>query len=162
MEIMIVVVIVLVIIFVWGGVDNNRPVKDWSDDKLSRMHGKLIYAATANSKAGNHAKASEHIKKAKEVEEEIENRKQRRIKELGDKQFDFNNTADFAELARLMAEKSFALLQKTMSEYSCSEDRAKEIVSARIDALTKDYMNKGMSEDDAGEKAMKDILGIIS
>ncbi|WP_028672383.1 hypothetical protein [Saccharospirillum impatiens] len=162
MEIIIGIVVVVVIIMFFGGIDNNRPVTSWSNDKLERMHGKLLYAASAQAKAGNFQKSEEHSRKAQEVEQEIERRKQARIKELGEKTFDPNNTSDFAELTKIMAEKSLQLLNKTMSENSCTEDEAKEIVSQRIETLASEYVMEGMNDEDAKQKAISKILGINS
>lgn len=162
MEILIIVVVVIAVFWIIGGIDNNRPVSSWSDEKLSRMLGKLHHAASAQLNAGNYEKSGEHSNKAKEVEEEIERRKQNRIKELGEKQFDFNNTQDFAELAQLMAEKSLNILHRTMHENSCGEEEAKEIVSKKIEALTKKYTDEGLDEEEASEKAMQELLGINS
>ncbi len=162
MEVLVVVVVIFVIIWILGGADNNRPVSDWSDDKLLRMHGKLLYAASAQAKADNYEKMMEHTNKAKEVAEEIERRKKIKIKELGEKTFDNMTTQEFSELSRLMAEQSLNLIKTTMQKHLCSEEEAMEKISNKIEALTKDYMEQGLNKEDASEKAMQVILGMSS
>jgi hypothetical protein len=49
MEIVIGIIVIAVIIFVIGGMDNDRPVSEWSDEKLVRMREKLPFAIIACS-----------------------------------------------------------------------------------------------------------------
>lgn len=162
MEIILIIVVVVVIFLVIGGIDNDRPVSDWSDEKLERMLPKLEYAASAQIQARNLDKHNEHKKKAQEVKDEIEKRKQAKIEEIGEKTFDPNNTEEFAQLAQIMAEKSMNLLRTTMQENNCSEDEAKVIVANEIETLTKENINAGMNEEEANEKAFNQLLGIKS
>ena len=72
MEIVIgIVVAIVVIIFMVGGVDNDRPVSKWSDEKLVRMREKLQRAASANFDAGNMNAYKRHTEKKQEVDNEI-------------------------------------------------------------------------------------------
>ena len=162
MEVLAVIVVIFVIIWILGGADNNRPVSDWSDDKLLRMHRKLLYAASVQAKANKYEKIMEYTNKAKEVAEEIERRKKIKIKELGEKTLDNMTIQEFSELSRLMAEQSLNLIKVTMQTHLCSEEEAMEIISKKIERLTDDYMEQGLSKDDASEKAMQVILGMNS
>ena len=95
MEIVISVIIIFVVILILGGLDNNRPVKSWSDAKLARMHGKLLRASSASSQAGYFEKASEQSQKAKEVEQEIERRKLQQAQGSDAKNLDVDNIQEF-------------------------------------------------------------------
>lgn len=70
MEIVIGIIVVLVLVFIFGGMANNRPVQDWSDEKLARMHDKLLHVASLQTPLNK----GEHYAKAKEVENEIKRR----------------------------------------------------------------------------------------
>lgn len=71
MEIALFVILALVVVaFVVGGIDNNRPVSEWSDDKLSRMHGKLLHLAGLKMQAGDY-KADKNDLLLDEVKKEI-------------------------------------------------------------------------------------------
>jgi TPR repeat protein len=78
MEIVLIIIGIVVVILIAGGVDNNRPVSEWSDQKLMRMHGKLLHAARTAQEAGNFAQAQQRADKAAEVEDEIRRRVQSR------------------------------------------------------------------------------------
>ncbi len=71
MEILIGIIVVAVIIFIIGGIDNDRPVSEWSDEKLIRMREKLQRAASANFDAGNMNAYKKHADKKQEVDNEI-------------------------------------------------------------------------------------------
>lgn len=71
MEIILGVIVLAIIIFVVGGIDNDRPVSEWSDEKLVRMREKLQKAASANFDAGNMESYKQHSEKKKEVDNEI-------------------------------------------------------------------------------------------
>lgn len=71
MEIVIGIIVIAVIIFVIGGMDNDRPVSEWSDEKLVRMREKLQRAASANFDAGNMDSYKKHADKKQEVDDEI-------------------------------------------------------------------------------------------
>lgn len=71
MEIVLGIIVIAVIIFVVGGIDNDRPVSEWSDEKLVRMRVKLQKAASANFDAGNMDSYKKHADKKKEVDDEI-------------------------------------------------------------------------------------------
>lgn len=71
MELLIIFAVLFFAVLVIGGIDNDRPVSQWSDRKLDRMHGKLLYAAKAKSAVGDHGGAKELISKAEEVLLEI-------------------------------------------------------------------------------------------
>lgn len=79
MEIVLIIVGVFVLLLIFGGIDNNRPVTSWSDDKLLRMHGKLLHAARTAQDAGNMQQAKERTEKAHEVESEIRRRAESRV-----------------------------------------------------------------------------------
>ncbi|MEX8503793.1 MAG: tetratricopeptide repeat protein [Leptothrix ochracea] len=71
MEIVIGIIILAIIIFVVGGIDNDRPVSKWSDEKLARMRDKLQRAASLNFDAGNMNAYKKHADKKKEVDDEV-------------------------------------------------------------------------------------------
>jgi len=62
-----VVIAIFVVTQVIGAIDNNRPVKNWSNDKLYRMHPKLMRVA----RLSDGEKASKFYRRAEEVEQEI-------------------------------------------------------------------------------------------
>ena len=68
---LIVVVAVVLIILVMGGVDNDRPLSEWSDDKLVRMRVKLGNAANAHFTAQNMNNYKKYADKKVAVENEI-------------------------------------------------------------------------------------------
>lgn len=142
MEIVIWVVIVIAVIFWLGGLDNNRPVKNWSDDKLIRMHPKLL--------------AARQYEKSQEVKEEIERRAElARANAL----LDTIQPLDIA-MMQAMAKNTTILTVKTMEEHSCSEDQARTIIGERMDALKMKYTMQGCDEDTATHNALKE-LGLI-
>jgi uncharacterized membrane protein required for colicin V production len=63
MEIVIGIIIIAVIIFIIGGMDNDRPVSEWSDEKLVKMREKLQRAASANMDAGDFSAYKKHSDK---------------------------------------------------------------------------------------------------
>lgn len=71
MEFVIGIVVIVVIIFIIGGMANDRPVSEWDDGKLVRMRDKLQTAASANMRAGNHEAYKKHADKKQEVDDEI-------------------------------------------------------------------------------------------
>lgn len=158
MEILISIVILFAIIWILGGIDNNRPVSKWSDEKLNRMYSKLHYASSAQAKAGNYNKSMEHLEKAREVEAEVLRRKQARAAKIEGE--GLNSSSDFSELAQVIAERSMKLLESTMRENLCSEEEAKEIISKRIDQLRTMYIDNGFDQEHANERAMQELLGI--
>lgn len=71
MEIVLGIIVLAVIVFIAGGIDNNRPVSKWSDEKLVRMREKLQRAANVNFDARNMNTYKKHADKKKEVDDEI-------------------------------------------------------------------------------------------
>ena len=71
MEIILGLIVIAIIIFVVGGIDNDRPVSEWSDEKLVRMREKLENAASANFDAKNMVSYKKHTDKKKKINNEI-------------------------------------------------------------------------------------------
>ncbi|WP_019675178.1 hypothetical protein [Arsukibacterium perlucidum] len=145
MEIVIGIIIVVVILFVLGGMDNNRPVKDWSDDKLNRMHPKLMNAR--------------QYEKADEVKKEIERRQQERKAEEILNQLPQQGSSEM-DMLHKMAANMAKLTQTVMAENSCSEEEANAIISKRIETIEANLKAQGLSEDEVSERALKE-LGLI-
>lgn len=67
MEIVNCIIVVAIILFIVSGMDNDRPVSEWSDEKLVRMREKLQRAASANFDAGNMNAYKKHADKKKKL-----------------------------------------------------------------------------------------------
>lgn len=165
MEILIVIIVVVVILFIVGGMDNNRPVSSWSDDKLHRMQEKLSYAGNASANAGQYESAQKHYEKLEEVKAEIEKRKARSVDELvtkvsGLSPVDALNSNDMAQFIGMMGNKMAELTVRTMNENSCSEERAREIISAKIEEIESELRNQGLSENEVAEMSMKRLFSL--
>jgi TPR repeat protein len=103
MEIVIGIIVIAVIIFVIGGMDNDRPVSEWSDEKLVRMREKLQRAASANFDGGNMNSYKKHADKKQEVEDEIFKRE----KAVQDKQAsEFQNNSILPEEDSVITDKA--------------------------------------------------------
>ena len=165
MEILIVIVVVVVVLFIFGGMDNSRPVSSWSDDKLHRMQEKLSYAGSAATTASQYESAKKHFDKLEEVKAEIEKRKSQRAEELVTKvagldPVDALNSNDMAQFIGMMGSKMAELTIQTMNENSCSEEQAKEIISAKIEEIESELRSQGLSENEVAERAMKRLLSL--
>lgn len=161
--VLIVVVVVFVILFIVGGADNNRPASSWSDEKLQRMQGKLAYAGSAAMKAGQHKSAKEHYDKLEEVKVKIERRKAQRARDLVSKVSTLDvsealNSNDLAQFIGMVGSKMAELTTRIMNENSCSEERAREIISAKIEEIESELKSQGLSQDQVAEESMKRIL----
>ncbi|MEX0739055.1 MAG: hypothetical protein WD071_06920 [Pseudohongiella sp.] len=145
--------------------DNNRPVSSWSDDKLHRMQAKLQYTGSAATKAGNYESAKKHFEKLEEVKAEVEKRKTRSADDLVTKVSGLNpvdalNSNDMAQFIGMMGNKMAELTTRTMKENSCSEEQAKEIISARIEEIESELRHQGLSEDEVAATSMKRLLSL--
>lgn len=161
MEITIAIIAIIVIVLFIGGVDNNRPVKDWSDEKLLRMHNKLLKASSLEYGANNFEKALELSNKAKEVEEEINKRQQGVNKEI-------NNALDGAlsDTERMMkkTEEVFESQKNRLTSLGLSESEIKSKISMRMRQLisfreSELMSNKNINRLEAWEQSIKDVLG---
>lgn len=160
MEIVIGIVVLVVIVLFLGGLDNNRSVEQWSDDKLLRMHGKLLHASNMAYKANRPNKALELSQKAEEVKNEIT----RREKNIG-KQYANALDDSFKDMEKwrikrkeiIESRKDIIEIQgKSEEEYD--EELAKKIIKMTI-LLEDEYMKShNLTQLEAYEKANKEIL----
>jgi hypothetical protein len=160
MEIVLVIAVILVIALVIGSMDNNRPVSDWSDEKLLRMHDKLNKAANAAFMAKDYNKSGEHQEKFKEVGEEIKRRQNAAFSQKSGKSASDLSQQEQMNLMQVAAQRSAALMQETMQNNKCTEPEAKKIIASKIDAITQDFIKQGHDPDSANERAIQKILGL--
>lgn len=163
MEILIVIVLVIVVLFILGGMDNNRPVTSWSDDKLHRMQAKLSYAGSAAMSAGQYDSAKKHYDKLEEVKAEIEKRKTQQTSDLSLNIKQLNKEEalrpdDMPRLIGIMGDKMSELTTRIMIKHSCSEAQAGDIISTKIKEMESDLRLKGLSEDQVAEALLKMLL----
>ena len=144
-----IVVGIAIFAFVFGTMDNNRPVASWSSDKLHRMHLKLLKAANAQFKLGNYSDSTKYSDKAKEVDAEIKRRGQLLLGLV-------TNVVKDATVATAKLKK---LIDRTMAENTCNRDQAAAIVSEKLGALATEYVRQGLNQNDANEKALAQLLG---
>jgi hypothetical protein len=144
MEIVLVIAVILVIALVIGSMDNNRPVSDWSDEKLLRMHDK----------------SCEHQEKFNEVGEEIKRRQNAAFSQKSGKSASDLSQQEQMNLMQVAAQRSAALMQETMQNNKCTEPEAKKIIASKIDAITQDFIKQGHDPDSANERAIQKILGL--
>ncbi len=144
-----IVVGIAIFAFVFGTMDNNRPVANWSSDKLHRMHLKLLKAANAQFKLGNYADSTKYSDKAKEVDAEIKRRGQLLLELV-------TNVVKDATVATAKLKK---LIDRAMAENTCNRDQAAAIVSEKLGALSTEYIKQRLNQNDANEKALAQLLG---
>jgi DNA-directed RNA polymerase subunit F len=151
MEIVLIIIGVFVVVLIIGGISNNKPVSEWSDEKLDRMHGKLLRAAQTERAVGN-------TNKAQEVLTEIGKRMQ-----LRDAARDANRIAErMAEPENKKAiedlsNKTFEVLNNAMKKHNLTLPEAHEMLSKKIQELELKYLNSGLSPEAATEAAINEL-----
>lgn len=157
MEIVLIIVGIFVVLLVFGGIDNNRPVESWSDEKLQRMHGKLLHAAGTAQNAGNIQQAKERIEKANEVEIEIRKRMERNS--INQKVNEIVNIANsdmgavLADIGLKMGDIYFAAQRKL----NVSQEESYKIIDQEVIETEKKYRAKGYDEDNSTIKAIYEL-----
>jgi hypothetical protein len=153
MEIALVAIaVVAIVIFIVGGMDNNRPVDEWSDEKLARMHEKLVRLASIKIKAGNYKSDKndlllDGVKKeiiARQMAHDIGGAVAEGVKERSQR-----NIKEWAE-----AVENYSLKNNTTKE------KAHEILSTMMPQLIKKYHAMGHSQSDATDFALNEIKNV--
>lgn len=160
MEIILIVVGVVVLLFVIGGIDNNRPVTSWSDEKLTRMHDKLIHAARTAQAAGNMEQAKSSLDKANEVKLEVQRRT--KDKEMNSKIDEAVQIANDPEMNSILADigiKMGYIYHAAQKKYDIPESEAYEVIDQELIDVEKKYQQQGYDEDSSTIKAVEEIYG---
>lgn len=167
MEILIGIGVVLVLVFIFGGIANNKPVRDWPDDKLIRMHGKLLNASKLQT---NSNKRLELFNKAEEVLNEINRRQgkppQQKIFETTSPQSDIEKKADKDLDAKEMLDsvgltddiENSGGISSFIEEQAIIQNRIVEGLPNLFDVLFKISIDNGMKENEAKENAKYRLL----
>lgn len=153
MEIALIAIVALVIVaFVVGGMDNNRPVSEWSDDKLARMHGKLVHLAGIKMKAGDY-KTDKNDLLLEEVKKEIIARQVKH--EMG---------AAFAEKVNERSKNNAAAWDLAVNNHSkknnTTKEKSHETLSAIMPKLISKYQSMGHDQLAATDLALDEIKNI--
>lgn len=154
MEIVGIIVLIAVVALIIGSIDNAKPVTSWPDEKLQRMYGKLLHASTVAVRAGDREQAKAHLDKAKEVQKEIEARRSNVIRQSAERLAEEKG----AEI-RSVGQKSAEAIQKIMSEQGVDYQTAGSILVKRMEEAHAKYVKQGMTDDQADEAAMKEVIG---
>lgn len=138
---------------------NFRPVSDWSDEKLQRMHKKLLKAAHTSRNVGNHDASKKYSDRAKEVLDEIGKRVNKRTPENSmNGAIAALSSKESRDIAKEYAEKTLAILEETMQEFNVGIEDAHAIISKKINELEAKHRANGLDSDDATEAAIRDLF----
>jgi len=148
-----------------GGIDNNRPVKEWSSEKLERMLPKLQSLASGQMSAGNYEKAKELSDKANEVIAEIGRRRNqfepKTAKMAFSQESRKKNEPETPELIKLINQKSAEQIRYLQScSRNCSTEEAASILADRVEIRFQQLKNLGFPDEPAKERALFDALEI--
>ena len=168
MEIALIIAGIIIFIFIIGGMSNNRPVEDWTDEKLIRMLPKLQHARSTAMNVSNHEQAKGQDDKIKEVEAEIGRRvesvinrnKDKPLKEISMNLMSQGKSEQAAMVAQLMSNKTNEKLAEIQSSKNCSREEANTIMSEMIMEEQQELFQSGVSEDFSGEMAYRKIVGL--
>lgn len=168
MEIILIIAGVIIFIFIIGGISNNRPVEDWSDEKLIRMLPKLQHARSAAMNASNHGHFQRHNEKIEEIEKEIERRvelviKQNRSKSLKEISMNLMSQGKIEQagiVPHIMSNKTNEKIAEIQGSKNCSREAANTIMSEMIMKEQQELVKSGVSEDFSGEMAYRKIIGL--
>jgi DNA-directed RNA polymerase subunit F len=147
-----------VVLLVIGGISNSKPVSEWSDEKLDRMHGKLLHAAQTERAVGNTEKSIEHTNKAQEVLTEIGKRMQLRdaardANRIAERMAEPENKKAMEDLSK----RTFEVLNNVMKKHNLTLPEAHEMLSKKIQELELKYLNSGLSPEAATEAAINEL-----
>ena len=162
MEIILGIVVIVVIIFIISSIDNNRPVSDWSDEKLHRMHGKAIRASSAAYRAGQSGQGKIYSEKADEISAEI-NKRQRSIEES--LQNALSNSFNDIEKLNKKRKEVYLALKESLDQQGISEEAFDTALDTTMRKMMlffeNEYVEKGnMSQIEAIEKSIETVLNL--
>lgn len=160
MEIIIGAIVLIGIVLFLGGLNNNRPVKEWSDDKLMRMHGKLLHTSSMASKANRSDKASELSQKAEEVKNEIIRRQQNIENQYATALDDTFKDLEKMIIKRkeIIESQKDVIATQGITEEEYDNELSKKIIQM-ITVLEKKYIEShNISQLEAYEKATNEVL----
>lgn len=161
MEIILIVVGIFTAVMIMGGIDNNRPVKDWSTEKLERMLPKLQRVSHGQKSSGNHEKAEEIDQKIAEIAGEMQRRKM--LFSMLENSLQ-NGTDASGKAEKILVEvnwKSTNEIRKIQSCLrNCYMEEASSILADRVNIRYKQLKNLGYPNETAKERALFDALEI--
>lgn len=140
MEILIAIVVIVAFFFAFGWLSHNRPVNEWSDEKLTTMYPKLLKASQSEV---NNLKRGEYDAKAEEVWNEIQKR---------DKNYKSMKSDDTPD----MESELVSYAKKWLSSLGADEKHAEELVE-KAKNNTKVYV-ENFSLDGIYTKSFGDII----
>lgn len=161
MEIVLIIVGIVVLLWVIGGLDNNRPVQRWSDEKLERMRGKLLHAARTAREAGNLDQASVRLSKAEEVLQEVRRRKERQSQDnFKGKVNEIVSMANSPEMRPVLADmgiKMGEIYHAVQNKYQLGKSESHRKVDKEIEEIEKKFLSLGFDEDAAAIQSINEV-----
>ncbi len=162
MEIIIGIIILVVMVFVISAIDNSRPVSDWSDEKLYRMHDKAIRASSAAYSVGQVEQGKIYSDKADEISAEINKRKNNIEKAL---QNSLSSSFDDVKKLSKKRKEVYLFLKESLDKQEISEETFDEALATAMHKMMiffeNEYVEKyNMPRIEAVEKSIETVLNL--